>query len=226
MTRCSRSFQEFAATFTTFDDFERAVGAGKLAAGAMQRLADAPDTEWAQDREAFVDVGEDGEPLRLPRSPFRFSGADAGTTGQPAWQGQHNREVLRELLGLGDDDVYLFGAQTASSFNGHRVDPMSGLAVEFSVLDRQQPMPPSSSGRAVVLDSIAGRVDIGPRRLRIAIDGRTVAGQDERRARTGRGWPGRVGPCSGGRSTTSSVRGRTRISTTACVRRGLLPQRL
>jgi crotonobetainyl-CoA:carnitine CoA-transferase CaiB-like acyl-CoA transferase len=98
-------FEEFAATFTSFDDFERAVGVGKLAAGAMQRLADAPDTLWAQDRDAFVDVGDDAEPLRLPRSPFRFSGADAGTVGRPAWQGQHNREVLRDLLGLPDAEI-------------------------------------------------------------------------------------------------------------------------
>jgi crotonobetainyl-CoA:carnitine CoA-transferase CaiB-like acyl-CoA transferase len=98
-------FEEFAATFTSFDDFERAVGVGKLAAGAMQRLADAPDTDWAQDRDAFVDVGDDAEPLRLPRSPFRFSGADAGTAGRPAWQGQHNREVLRDLLGLPDAEI-------------------------------------------------------------------------------------------------------------------------
>jgi crotonobetainyl-CoA:carnitine CoA-transferase CaiB-like acyl-CoA transferase len=98
-------FEEFAATFTSFDDFERAVGVGKLAAGAMQRLADAPDTLWAQDRDAFVDVGDDAEPLRLPRSPFRFSGADAGTAGRPAWQGQHNREVLRDLLGLPDAEI-------------------------------------------------------------------------------------------------------------------------
>jgi crotonobetainyl-CoA:carnitine CoA-transferase CaiB-like acyl-CoA transferase len=98
-------FQEFAATFTSFEDFERAVGVSRLAAGAMQRLADAPAAAWAQDRDAFVDVGDDGAPLRLPRSPFRFSSADAGTNGQPAWQGQHNREVLRDLLGMRDDEI-------------------------------------------------------------------------------------------------------------------------
>jgi crotonobetainyl-CoA:carnitine CoA-transferase CaiB-like acyl-CoA transferase len=98
-------FQEFAATFTNFDDFERAVGVGKLAAGAMHRLADAPDSAWAEDRNAFVDVGDDGEPLRLPRSPFRFSSADSGTIGRPAWQGQHNREVLRELLAMPDAEI-------------------------------------------------------------------------------------------------------------------------
>jgi crotonobetainyl-CoA:carnitine CoA-transferase CaiB-like acyl-CoA transferase len=43
--------------------------------------------------------------MMLPRSPFRFSQASAGTSGRPAWQGEHNREVLREVLGLSDDQV-------------------------------------------------------------------------------------------------------------------------
>ena len=71
----------------------------------MKALTDVGTAAWAQERGALVDVGDDGEPLRLPRSPFRFSAASAGTTGRPAWQGEHNREVLREVLGLGDDDV-------------------------------------------------------------------------------------------------------------------------
>ena len=54
----------------------------------------------------MVDVGdEQSGPLRLPRSPFRFSAASAGTTGTPAWQGQHNREVLTEVLGLSGDVI-------------------------------------------------------------------------------------------------------------------------
>jgi crotonobetainyl-CoA:carnitine CoA-transferase CaiB-like acyl-CoA transferase len=43
--------------------------------------------------------------MRLPRSPFRFSDATVGTTGRPAWQGQHNRDVLREVLGMADADI-------------------------------------------------------------------------------------------------------------------------
>jgi crotonobetainyl-CoA:carnitine CoA-transferase CaiB-like acyl-CoA transferase len=97
-------FQEFALTFTRFDDFEAALGSARLAVGQMQPLADVAEAAWADERQALVDVG-DGEPLRLPRSPFRFSGASAGTTGRPAWQGQHNREVLREVLGLSDGAV-------------------------------------------------------------------------------------------------------------------------
>src|SRR5579862_7440385 len=98
-------FQEFAATFTSFDDFERAVGVARLAAGAMQRLADAPAMPWAEDRDAIVEVGDDEATLHRPRWPVRFSAAVACTTGRPSWQGQHNRGVLREVLGLSDAEV-------------------------------------------------------------------------------------------------------------------------
>jgi crotonobetainyl-CoA:carnitine CoA-transferase CaiB-like acyl-CoA transferase len=98
--------QEFAATFDRFDDFEAALSKARLAVGVMQPLAKAAEDEWARERNALVDVGDDaGEPLRLPRSPFRFSELDAGTSGRPAWQGQHNRPVLRELLGLNDREI-------------------------------------------------------------------------------------------------------------------------
>jgi crotonobetainyl-CoA:carnitine CoA-transferase CaiB-like acyl-CoA transferase len=99
-------FQGFAATFISFEDFEAALGTARLAVGAMRPLSDVATAPWAVEREALVDVGdEQSGPLRLPRSPFRFSTASVGTNGRPAWQGQHNREVLVELLGLGDEEV-------------------------------------------------------------------------------------------------------------------------
>jgi len=98
--------QEFAGGFTRFDDFEAALAKARLAVGMMQPLARAADDEWARERNAFVDVGDDAAgPLRLPRSPFRFSEVDAGTAGRPGWQGQHNRSVLREFLGLSDREI-------------------------------------------------------------------------------------------------------------------------
>jgi crotonobetainyl-CoA:carnitine CoA-transferase CaiB-like acyl-CoA transferase len=99
-------FQEFASTFDTFDTFEAALGNGRLAVGQMRALRDVVDADWVRERGALVDVGDpDSGPLQLPRSPFRFSAASAGTAGRPAWQGQHNREVLREVLALPDDAI-------------------------------------------------------------------------------------------------------------------------
>jgi crotonobetainyl-CoA:carnitine CoA-transferase CaiB-like acyl-CoA transferase len=99
-------FQEFAETFDRFEDFEAALGSARLAVGQMRPLSDVATAPWADAREALVDVGDDRSgAMLLPHSPFRFSAASAGTTGKPAWQGQHNREVLREVLGLDDEDV-------------------------------------------------------------------------------------------------------------------------
>jgi crotonobetainyl-CoA:carnitine CoA-transferase CaiB-like acyl-CoA transferase len=103
--------QEFAATFDRFDDFEAALSTARLAVGQMRPLTDVNTAVWADAREALVDVGNaEGGPLRLPRSPFRFSSATAGTAGHPGWQGQHNREVLREVLELSDEDIDRFEA--------------------------------------------------------------------------------------------------------------------
>ncbi|HEV3227794.1 MAG TPA: CaiB/BaiF CoA-transferase family protein [Acidimicrobiales bacterium] len=99
-------FQAFAATFSDFEEFEAALGKARLAVGEMRPLSDVGTAAWAHERGALVDVGiEGGDPLRLPRSPFRFSDAEVGTHGRPAWQGAHNREVLRELLGLAEADI-------------------------------------------------------------------------------------------------------------------------
>jgi CoA:oxalate CoA-transferase len=99
-------FQEFAGTFARFEDFEQALGTARLAVGEMRPLADVATAPWAQDREALVDVGDERSgPLRLPRSPFRFSAASVGTTGTPAWQGQHNRDVLAEVLSLSAEAI-------------------------------------------------------------------------------------------------------------------------
>jgi len=99
-------FQEFAASFTRFDDFAAALARARLAVGEMRTLADVGTAAWARERAALVDVGdEQSGSLRLPYSPFRFSDASAGTHGRPAWQGEHNREVLRDVLGLADDEI-------------------------------------------------------------------------------------------------------------------------
>jgi crotonobetainyl-CoA:carnitine CoA-transferase CaiB-like acyl-CoA transferase len=98
-------FQEYASTFTDFEAFEAALGTARLAVGQMHPLSDVAEAAWADERGALVDVGDDGEPLRLPRSPFRFSNTTAGTQGRPAAQGEHNREVLLEVLGMTDDAV-------------------------------------------------------------------------------------------------------------------------
>jgi crotonobetainyl-CoA:carnitine CoA-transferase CaiB-like acyl-CoA transferase len=98
--------QRFAATFDEFETFEATIGRARLAVGEMRAPSDVDTAAWAAERGALVDVGDQATgPLRLPRSPFRFSAASAGTSGRPAWQGEHNHEVLREVLDLSDEAI-------------------------------------------------------------------------------------------------------------------------
>jgi crotonobetainyl-CoA:carnitine CoA-transferase CaiB-like acyl-CoA transferase len=45
-----------------------------------------------------------GGTVPLVQSPFRFTTGDVGARGVPAYRGEHNGEVLREL-GFGDDEI-------------------------------------------------------------------------------------------------------------------------
>jgi crotonobetainyl-CoA:carnitine CoA-transferase CaiB-like acyl-CoA transferase len=53
-------------------------------------------TEWVLGFDSAADVEAALDALRLPSSPWRFSDADAGIRRDPAWRGEHNREVLLE----------------------------------------------------------------------------------------------------------------------------------
>jgi CoA:oxalate CoA-transferase len=98
--------QAWAATFPDRPAFEARLAEARLPAGEVKALRDVPAEDWARDRGAFaaVDDGE-GATMLLPFSPMRFSGLDVGLRGRPAHQGQHNREVLSELLGYGDSEL-------------------------------------------------------------------------------------------------------------------------
>jgi crotonobetainyl-CoA:carnitine CoA-transferase CaiB-like acyl-CoA transferase len=98
--------QRLAGRFRSFGDFEAAIEQSRMAAGALRTVTEAATSNWAAARGALVDVGDATTgPLELPRSAFRFSSARAGTHGRPAHQGQHNREVLIEVLGMTEDEV-------------------------------------------------------------------------------------------------------------------------
>jgi len=101
----TETLQTFAAGFDRFADFEAAIGRSRMAAGVVRSVAEAVSEPWAAARGAVVEVEAGGENMALPRSPVRFSALDAGTHGRPAFQGEHNREVLSEVLGLGDEEI-------------------------------------------------------------------------------------------------------------------------
>jgi CoA:oxalate CoA-transferase len=97
--------QQWAAAFDSVGAFEAALDSARIPLGTVKPLASVPDEAWAQQRGAFVDVDVNGAPVKLPRSPFRFSNAEVGPRSGAYLQGADNRTVLRERLGL--DDVEL-----------------------------------------------------------------------------------------------------------------------
>ena len=71
--------------------------------GVVRSVTEAGQTVWAKERGAVVEVSDrGGGTLKLPNSPWRFSKADTGVRGVPAYRGEHNREVLRDWLQMDD----------------------------------------------------------------------------------------------------------------------------
>jgi CoA:oxalate CoA-transferase len=98
--------QAWILTFPSAEELEVALGAVRLPVGVVRSTVELRDTDWAAHRGAFTDVSDGaGGTITVPSPPWRFSDADAGVRRDPAWRGQHNREVLSELLGLADDEI-------------------------------------------------------------------------------------------------------------------------
>jgi len=78
----------------------------ELAMGVLRTVREIADSSWAAERGAIVAVPDRrGGTIRIPNSPWHFSDADSGVRGQPAYRGEHNREVLRHLLGIDDATI-------------------------------------------------------------------------------------------------------------------------
>ena len=95
--------EAWAQTFTDLDALERALADAGIAMGVVRSAGAAATSAWADERGATVAVDDRrGGTIRIPEAPWRFSDATTGASGRPAYRGEHNREVLRELLGTDD----------------------------------------------------------------------------------------------------------------------------
>jgi crotonobetainyl-CoA:carnitine CoA-transferase CaiB-like acyl-CoA transferase len=91
----------WAATIENLDAVEAAFASEELAVGVVRTVRELAATDWAAERGAFAEVDDrGGASVRVPQAPWRFSDARAEVAGPPAYRGEHNREVLGELLGL------------------------------------------------------------------------------------------------------------------------------
>jgi len=95
---------EWAATFDRVEDLQARLDAAGIVNGVVRSIGDVADTQWARERGAIAEVDDRrGGTVRIPQAPWRFSDAETGVHGVPAWRGEHNREVLQEFLGLNED---------------------------------------------------------------------------------------------------------------------------
>lgn len=90
---------EIRSWLTTFDDIEELqvqVSEAGLAVGRVRTVEEFASTQWADEWKAIVQIDDRaGGTVRMPGNPWIFSKSELPAPGLPAFQGEHNEEVLR-----------------------------------------------------------------------------------------------------------------------------------
>lgn len=74
--------------------------------GLVHTMPEAIRHPFFAEREAITSIeGDEGQPLRVLRPPFRFDGETPTPRGAPPRPGEHTRAVLREELQLSDEEL-------------------------------------------------------------------------------------------------------------------------
>ncbi|MGH7856590.1 MAG: CaiB/BaiF CoA transferase family protein, partial [Candidatus Binatia bacterium] len=98
--------QEWIGSFDDLEDLEAALQKGRIVLGVVRSLREAVHSPWATARGAVVHVPDRGEgTVHVPNTPWRFDGMRTGVRGEPAYRGEHNREVFKEIAGLSDEEL-------------------------------------------------------------------------------------------------------------------------
>jgi len=98
--------RRWAAGYDDVHAIEADLAKHEFAMGVLRTVREIGDSDWAAARGAVVAVDDrGGGAIRIPNSPWHFSEATSGVRGGPAYRGEHNRAVLRRVLGLADDEI-------------------------------------------------------------------------------------------------------------------------
>jgi CoA:oxalate CoA-transferase len=91
---------EVQAWLTTFEDLDllqTQVSEAGLALGVIRSVNEFAEMDWVAEWGALVDVDDrSGSTVRMPGAPWHFSESELPPPGSPAFQGEHNEELLRE----------------------------------------------------------------------------------------------------------------------------------
>ena len=96
----------WAKTVPTSDEIETRLSQHQLAVGRLRSVSELADTQWAREREAVVLVSDRGDStVRIPNSPWHFSGSDTTTQGDAKYRGEDNRAIFSEIAGLSSEEI-------------------------------------------------------------------------------------------------------------------------
>ena len=96
----------WAKTVPTSDEIEYRLSQYQLATGRLRSVSELADTEWAREREAVVLVSDRGDgAVRIPNSPWHFSGSDTTTQGDAKYRGEDNHAIFSEIAGLSNEEI-------------------------------------------------------------------------------------------------------------------------
>jgi crotonobetainyl-CoA:carnitine CoA-transferase CaiB-like acyl-CoA transferase len=86
------------ATFDTFEQLQVQVSEAGLAVGRIRTVSEFAKSDWVREWNAVVEVDDrGGGSVRMPGNPWIFSQSELPCPGAPAYQGEHNGEILKEL---------------------------------------------------------------------------------------------------------------------------------
>jgi len=96
----------WARTIANAEEIERIFARYNLATGRLRSVGEIAETSWATERQAIVSVSDRGDgTVRVPNSPWHFSGSDTSVQGVAKYRGEDNVSVCREILGMSSEEI-------------------------------------------------------------------------------------------------------------------------
>jgi hypothetical protein len=97
--------REWALEFDDVESLETALDKIRVPVGVVRSLADTVKADWAIARNAFKDITTGNGAIKVPLSPLRISKHYVGPRTGVSRQGENNRSILAERLGMADDEL-------------------------------------------------------------------------------------------------------------------------